>query len=114
MEFERWSQAMRGEFDEFLHQTWQAMNKARDRLGRRAYEVVALVDGDDPLSAKRAKGCDIGSGPTEASCKTTTARLKGSGMRWDPAGAQAMQHLTALEDSNEWEAYWQLPDVHEN
>ena len=56
LEFERWSQAMRGEFDEFLHETWQAMNKARtgywiadteevmrqarDRLGRRAYEKL--------------------------------------------------------------------------
>lgn len=55
-EFERWSEAMRGEFDAFLHQTWQAMNKARsgywiadteevmqqarDRLGRRAYEKL--------------------------------------------------------------------------
>ena len=29
VEFERWSEAMRGEFDEFLHETWQAMNKAR-------------------------------------------------------------------------------------
>jgi hypothetical protein len=31
----------------------------------------------------RAKGWQIGSGPTEATCKTLTARLKGSGMRWD-------------------------------
>ena len=54
LEFERWSQAMRGEFDAFLLETWQAMNKARtgywiadteevmrqarDRLGLRAYE----------------------------------------------------------------------------
>jgi hypothetical protein len=30
----------------------------------------------------RAKGWQIGSGPTEATCKTMTARLKGSGMRW--------------------------------
>ena len=31
----------------------------------------------------QAKGWQIGSGPTEATCKTLTARLKGSGMRWD-------------------------------
>ena len=36
------------------------------------------------------------------------------GHGWDPAGAQAMLHLTTLEDSNEWEAYWQLFDVHQN
>ena len=35
-------------------------------------------------------------------------------MRCDPAGVQAMLHLTALEDSNEWEAYWKLFDVHQN
>ena len=32
-----------------------------------------------------AKGWQIGSGPTEATCKTLTARLKGSGMCWDAA-----------------------------
>ena len=62
----------------------------------------------------RAKGWDIGSGPTEGQCKTMAARLKGLGMRWDPAGAQAMLNLTALEDSNEWELYWRLHDAHQN
>ena len=45
---------------------------------------------------------------------SAAARLQGSDMRWDPAGAQAMLHRTTLEDSNEWEAYWQLTSVHEN
>ena len=31
----------------------------------------------------RARGYDIGSGPSEAFCKALTARLKGPGMRWD-------------------------------
>ncbi len=62
----------------------------------------------------RAQGWDIGSGPTEGLCKTMAARLKGSGMRWDPAGASAMLNLTALEDSNEWEAYRHLQGVHQN
>ena len=30
-----------------------------------------------------ARGWQIGSRPTEAMCKMTTARLKGSGMRWE-------------------------------
>jgi hypothetical protein len=55
----------------------------------------------------QAKGWQIGSGPTEAMCKTTTARLKGSGMRWDPDNAEAVMALDALEQSGEWRLYWQ-------
>ena len=43
-----------------------------------------------------AKGWQIGSGPTEATCKTLTARLKGSGMRWDGDNAEAIMGLEAL------------------
>ena len=46
--------------------------------------------------AFRAKGWDIGSGVTEAFCKTLTARLKGSGMRWNTRNAEAMMALAAL------------------
>lgn len=35
------------------------------------------------------KGWQIGSGPTEGTCKTLTAKLKGSGMRWDDKNAEA-------------------------
>ena len=54
-----------------------------------------------------AKGWDIGSGPTEATCKTLTARLKGSGMRWDAANAEAIMGLEALSQSGQWNLYWQ-------
>ena len=54
-----------------------------------------------------AKGWQIGSGPTEASCKTLTARLKGSGMRWDPSNAEAIMALEALSQSSLWKEYWQ-------
>ena len=56
IEFEKWVAAMRGEFDDFLRQTWEAMNaarkgrwiadteevmrQARDRLGQRAYQKL--------------------------------------------------------------------------
>jgi hypothetical protein len=55
----------------------------------------------------RAKGWQIGSGPTEATCKTLTARLKGSGMRWDSENAEAIMALEALTQSGQWDAYWQ-------
>jgi hypothetical protein len=55
----------------------------------------------------QAKGWQIGSGPTEATCKTLTARLKGSGMRWDSDNAEAIMALEALTQSGQWSAYWQ-------
>jgi hypothetical protein len=54
------------------------------------------------------KGWQIGSGPTEATCKTLTARLKGSGMRWDASNAEAVMALEALSQSGLWKNYWQL------
>jgi hypothetical protein len=54
----------------------------------------------------QAKGWQIGSGPTEATCKTLTARLKGSGMRWDAANAEALMGLEALTQSGQWDLYW--------
>lgn len=56
----------------------------------------------------KAQGYDIGSGPTEAHCKTLTARLKGSGMRWDKANAEGMMTLAAVRASGLWEHYWRL------
>jgi hypothetical protein len=57
--------------------------------------------------AFRARGWDIGSGVTEAFCKTLTTRLKGCGMRWNVRNAEAMMALAALEHSNLWNPYWQ-------
>ena len=54
-----------------------------------------------------ARGWQIGSGPTEATCKTLTARLKGSGMRWHPSNAEALMALEALSQSDMWKLYWQ-------
>jgi hypothetical protein len=53
-----------------------------------------------------AKGHDIGSGPTEAMCKTLTLRLKRPGMKWDADHAAAMMNLTALYDSGQAQKYW--------
>jgi hypothetical protein len=56
--------------------------------------------------AFQEKGWQIGSGPTEATCKTLTARLKGSGMRWDGDNAEAVMGLEALYQSGQWDSYW--------
>ncbi|KPJ55913.1 MAG: hypothetical protein AMS16_03415 [Planctomycetes bacterium DG_58] len=49
---------------------------------------------------------DIGSGATEAFCKTLTARLKGSGMRWDTPNPEGIMALAALRYSDLWQPYW--------
>lgn len=56
--------------------------------------------------AFQEKGWQIGSGPTEATCKTLTARLKGSGMRWDADNGEALMALEALYQSGQWKDYW--------
>ena len=56
--------------------------------------------------AFRAEGLDIGSGPTEAFCKTLTSRLKGPGMRWDKPHAEGMMALASIYSSGMWNAYW--------
>ena len=53
-----------------------------------------------------ASGWDIGSGPTEATCKTLTLRLKRPGMKWDRDHAAGMMNLLALRESGQWKAYW--------
>lgn len=62
----------------------------------------------------QANGWQIGSGPTEAECKTTTARVKGRGRRWDSPNAEAMMALAALDDSGMWEQRWTTLDPQRN
>jgi hypothetical protein len=59
----------------------------------------------------RAKGWDIGSGPTEAGCKIIGERLKGSGMRWVEDGAVTVAALRSLYVSGGalWDGFWSQP-----
>lgn len=54
----------------------------------------------------KSRGYQIGSGPTEAFCKTLTARLKGCGRRWDQPNAQALMTLASIRTSGLWKPYW--------
>jgi hypothetical protein len=67
-----------------------------------------LTDRLDMLDYRRAlaNGWDIGSGPTEAMCKTLTLRLKRPGMKWDRDHAAGMMNLQAMYESGQAEAYW--------
>lgn len=56
-----------------------------------------------------ADGWLIGSGHVESACKAVVGqRLKGNGMRWGEAGADAICHLRALfkSEKGQWEAFW--------
>jgi hypothetical protein len=87
----------------------QSLRSASKRQALTALETyiaprVAMLD----YPAFRAKGYEIGSGPTESFCKTLTSRLKGSGMRWDKPNAEAIMALAAIRQSNLWDTYWVL------
>ena len=57
----------------------------------------------------KKQGLPIGSGVTEAACKTlATQRLKRSGMRWGEQGGQAILSFRALVQSNRFERAWTL------
>ena len=85
----------------------KATRSRAKRKTLRALEQYVAVRGDMlDYPTFLARGWDVGSGPTEAFCKTLTRRLKGSGMRWNTPNAEAMMALAALYHSNLWKRYW--------
>ena len=78
----------------------------REALRRLSQYVAKRVTQLD-YPAFRARGLDLGSGPTESYCKVLTARLKGRGRRWDRPNADALMALAAIEHSRLWTTYWQ-------
>lgn len=62
----------------------------------------------------RQRGWQIGSGPTEAQCKSATQRLKGRGRRWDRLNAEGVMALDCLDSSHAWNLYWTTLDPQRN
>lgn len=95
-----------------LEEIGQLRRKTRSATKRAA--LTALQDYVAPRTEMlkypqfKTKGYDIGSGPTEAHCKTLTARLKGPGMRWDKPNAEGMMALASIRASGLWSHYWRL------
>ncbi len=59
-------------------------------------------------AAYRRVGVPLGSGVTEAGCKTIyTQRLKLSGMHWTAPGAQTILNLRVLQMSGVWDLAFQ-------
>jgi hypothetical protein len=91
--------------------TWRRALRSRtkkaeaDRLIHYVLERREMIN--YPEFQKR--GWQIGSGPTESRCKTSTSRLKGRGRRWDMPNAEAVAALTTLRDSGQWNLFWPTP-----
>lgn len=74
-----------------------AYNYLRDRLPHLDYHRA------------RSQGLPIGSGVTEAACKTIfTQRLKLSGMRWSHEGAETILNLRVIHLGRIWEKVYRL------
>jgi hypothetical protein len=108
-----WLRHRRGGVADVLRSASQQANRRRPRGARRAafdtaYRYVRRHARHMPYAAcKRAK-LPIGSGVTEAGCKTVFAeRLKRSGMTWGLAGGQVIVDLRVLVLSDVWEPSYQ-------
>jgi len=95
----------------------QALRSAMQHLGRRrmsraqtsefwkAYRYLRRHRRWMDYAGYRRRGLPIGSGVTEAACKTVfTQRLKRSGMRWEVSGGQVVVTLRVVLLSGIWEA----------
>ena len=86
-------------------------------LGLCAFSLLAACSkggtSAEPDTAKdaqaKAQHLPIGSGIVEAACKTLVAqRLKLSGMRWAPRGAQAILTMRGWDQSERFDQAWAL------
>ena len=95
-----------------IHETRRLLRSPtkREELRKLEQYVAKRVDMLD-YPTFREVGFDLGSGPTEAFCKTLTARLKGSGMRWDSPNAEGIMALAAMDQSGQWQSYWNLQNA---
>lgn len=84
-----------------------AMTAARQKLFQQAYNYLRTRTRHMQYAEFRRRGLPIGSGVTEAACKTVfTQRLKLSGMRWSGPGAQTILHLRVVLLSSLWDAVY--------
>jgi hypothetical protein len=85
------------------------MGKSRLKEFRKAYNYIRKRTKWMRYSEYRKCHIPLGSGITEAACKTLfTQRLKLSGMRWKKTGAQQILTLRAILLSNTWTATYAM------
>lgn len=87
-------------------QHWQrsTLTKAAQQAFGKAYRYLRRYSRWMAYAQYRRQGLPIGSGVTEAACKTVfTQRLKRSGMRWQRASGQIIVDLRVLHLSGIWD-----------
>jgi hypothetical protein len=109
-----WRDGVMGQFyEQGYRAAWEHLVACRRRLrGAKRAAIDRLLTYIEERQSMirypefRLRGWQIGSGPTEAQCKSTTQRLKGRGRRWDRANAEALMALDCLDNSHAWQHYW--------
>jgi len=85
--------------------------RRRKRMNNALMDLIGYVGANAErmdYPTYRAEGLDIGSGPVESACKRLVAgRLKGPGMRWTPAGAEAILALRIIWFNGLWRQLWE-------
>jgi hypothetical protein len=90
-----------------IYARWE-LSRADDKKYEKAWAYLSKRQGRMKYKALRRRGLAIGSGVTEAACKTVfTQRLKQSGMRWCIEGGQTIVELRVIWLSKVW------PEVHQ-
>ena len=115
---ETWKSEIMGLFYEQGYQAaWERLVSWRNGLQGKQREaadaLIGYVGERRPMIRYpefRQSGWQIGSGPTEAQCKSATGRLKGRGRRWDRNNAEAIMALACLDSSHAWNLYWATLD----
>jgi hypothetical protein len=85
------------------YQQQRRLSKTKEEAFTNAYVFLRKNSRWMQYAAYRRQGLPIGSGVTEASCKTVfTQRLKRSGMSWEKASGQVIVNLRILHLSRVW------------
>jgi hypothetical protein len=85
------------------HHSQRVLSAAKEKEYQRAYNYLNTHQGSMDYRTYRRQGLPIGSGVTEAACKTVfTQRFKESGMTWKLEGGQTILVLRLAELSGVW------------
>jgi hypothetical protein len=102
---------LEGSSENVLHNIVKLRNLSRQAKKQRLNLLEYYTNNRARMDYKsfRSQGLMIGSGPMEAAHRTVIqTRMKRSGQRWTPKGAQAMLNLRVVRESNRWERVKQL------